>query len=231
MARHARAEGAMKLYLDPISTTSRPLTMFLYDHPQPVEIVPVNLFAGEHQSEAFAALNPNRAVPVLADGDFVLTECSAILKHLADKIDAAYPAEPAERSRVNQWMDWFNTGLYRDLGYNYVYPQVVPDYRFENPQTQADVLARGAERAAKWLAILDAALEGKPYLGGAQPCIADYLGAAYVSLGDWVGFDFSPHSEVSRWLAAFRSRPCWEDTHAPWNAFVTMLRGAQLQPA
>jgi glutathione S-transferase len=221
----------MKLYLDPISTTSRPLTMFLYDHPQPVEIVPVNLFAGEHQSEAFAALNPNRAVPVLADGDFVLTECSAILKHLADKIDAAYPAEPAERSRVNQWMDWFNTGLYRDLGYNYVYPQVVPDYRFENPQTQADVLARGAERAAKWLAILDDALEGKPYLGGAQPCIADYLGAAYVSLGDWVGFDFSPHSEVSRWLAAFRSRPCWEDTHAPWNAFVTMLRGAQLQPA
>jgi glutathione S-transferase len=205
--------------------------LFLYDHPQPVEIVTVSLFAGEHRTEAFAALNPNCAVPVMTDGDFVLTESSAILKHLADNVGAAYPAEPAQRARVNQWMDWFNTGLYRDLGYNYVYPQVVPDYRFDNPQTQADVLARGAERAAKWLTILDDALAGTPFLGGAQPSIADYLGAAYVSLGDWVGFDVSPYANVVRWLEAFRSRPCWEDTHAPWNAFVAMLRGAQLQPA
>jgi glutathione S-transferase len=221
----------MKLYLDPISTTSRPLLMFLYDHPQPVEIAPVNLFAGEHRSEAFAAMNPNCAVPVLADGDFVLTECSAILKHLADKTGAAYPADPAQRARVNQWMDWFNTGLYRDLGYNYVYPQVVPDYRFDNPQTQADILARGAERAARWLAILDDALAGTPFLGGAEPSIADYLGGAYVSLGDWVGFDVTPYPNVARWLEAFRARPCWEDTHGPWNAFVAMLRNVQLQPA
>jgi glutathione S-transferase len=222
----------MKLYLDPISTTCRPLLMFLYDHPLPVEIVTVSLFAGEHHAEPLAALNPNRAVPVLADGDFVLTESSAILKHLADKAGEAYPTEPAARARVNQWMDWFNTGLYRELGYNHVYPQILPDYRFENPQTQADVTARGAEGAAKWLKVLDEhGLAAAPFLGGAEPCIADYLGASYVSLGDWVGFDLAPYPNVAGWLARLRARPCWEDTHGPWNALVAQLQAAQMQTA
>jgi glutathione S-transferase len=222
----------MKLYLDPISTTCRPLLLFLYDHPLPVEMVTVSLFAGEHQAPEFAALNPNRALPVLVDGDRALTEVSAILKHFADRAGAAYPAEAWRRARTNQWMDWFNTGLYRDLGYNFVYPQVLPDYRFASPQTQADVLARGAAGAAKWLRILDEhGLADARFLGGDEPSIADYLGAAYVSIGDWVGFDVTPYPNVSRWLAEFRARPCWEDTHSPWNALVAQLRASQLQPA
>lgn len=221
----------MKLYLDPISTTCRPLLMFLYDHPLPVEIAPVSLFAGEHLAPGFAAINPNQAVPVLTDGDHTLTESSAILKHLADRAGDVYPPEPAARARINQWMDWFNTGLYRDLGYNFVYPQILPQYRFDNPQTQADVLARGATGAAKWLAILDDALGESAFLGGAEPSIADYLGASYVSLADWVGFDLGAYPDVVRWLAAMRARPCWEDTHGPWNALVAQLNAARLQSA
>jgi glutathione S-transferase len=220
----------MQLYVDPISTTCRPLMMFLADHPLPVETVSVSLFAGEHQTAAFAALNPNRALPVLTEGEFVLTEVSAILKHLADKAGAAYPAAPLQRARINQWMDWFNTGLYRDLGYNFVYPQVLPDYRFDNPATQADVLARGSGRAAKWLRILDEhGLAGARFLGGDEVTIADYLGAAYVSLGDWVGFDLSPYPNVARWLRAMRARRSWAETHGPWDALVAQLRAAQLQ--
>jgi glutathione S-transferase len=222
----------MKVYLDPVSTTSRPILMFLSDHPLPVEVVTVSLFAGENKAPAFAALNPNQAVPALTEGDFVLTEASAILKHLADKAGAAYPAAPRERARTNQWMDWFNTGLYRDLGYNFVYPQILPEYRFENPATQADVLARGVERAAKWLRILDQhGLAGARFLGGDEPSIADYLGAAYVSLGDWVGYDVSPYRNVSRWLGAMRARRCWEETHGPWNGLVAQLRAQSLEPA
>jgi glutathione S-transferase len=222
----------MKLHLDPVSTTSRPVLMFLSDHPLPVEIVTLSLLAGEHLTETFAALNPNCAVPVLVEEDGrTLTEGSAILKRLAEQAGAAYPADPAARARVNQWMDWFNTGFYRDLGYNYVYPQTLPHYRFENPATQADVLARGAAGAAKWLCILDAHLDGRAFIEGDEASIADYLGAAYVSLGDWVGFDLAPYPNVSRWLGAMRARPCWQGTHAPWNALVAQLRTPQLQPA
>jgi glutathione S-transferase len=43
---------------------------------------------GEHLKEAYSTINPSRAVPVLEEGDFRLSESSAILKYLADKIDS-----------------------------------------------------------------------------------------------------------------------------------------------
>jgi glutathione S-transferase len=222
----------MKLYIDPISTTCRPILMFLAEHSLPVEIITVSLFAGEHMSEAFVALNPNHAVPVFEEDGFVLTEVSAILKHLAEMAGTAYGAGPHDRSRTNQWMDWFNTGLYRDLGYNYVYVQTLPNYAFSNAVTQADVLARGAEGAAKWLAILDRhGLAGEAFLGGDTPSIADYLGAGYISLGDWVGFDLSSYPNVLRWISTMRARPGWAATHAPHEALAAHMRAATAQAA
>jgi glutathione S-transferase len=222
----------MKLYYDPISTTSRPIVLFLAEHPLPVELSTVSLFAGENQEPAYAAINPNQAVPTLVDGDFVLTESSAILKHLAELAGAAYPKAPQARARVNQLMDWFNTGLYRDFGYNLIYPQVLPDYRFDNPATQADVLARAAQRAAKWLRILDTCyLAEAGYLCGDEPTIADYLGACYVTLGDWIGYDLSPYPNVSRWLKAMRARPSWDATHGAFDALVAQMRQPEPQPA
>ena len=42
----------------------------------------------------YSGLNPNRLIPTLEDGDFVLTENSAILKYLAEKTGSpAYPKD------------------------------------------------------------------------------------------------------------------------------------------
>ena len=82
----------MKLYYHPASTTSRPLMMFIADNSIDAELKLVDIFTGEHMGEAYTAVNPSRLVPVLEDGDFRLTESSAILKYLADKIDSPmYP--------------------------------------------------------------------------------------------------------------------------------------------
>jgi glutathione S-transferase len=73
---------------------------------------------------AFAALNPNRLVPVViddgaVDGDFVLWESNTILRWLAareerfDLLPRADAEHARERARVEQWIDWqateFNT--------------------------------------------------------------------------------------------------------------------------
>lgn len=61
---------------------------------------------------AFAALNPNRLVPVVVDGDFVLWESNTILRYLAAKHDRfdllprADAAHAQARARVEQWIDW-----------------------------------------------------------------------------------------------------------------------------
>ena len=122
----------------------------------PLDYQLVDLFTGENYQPAFTAINPNQAVPYLEDGDFRLGERSAILKYLADKYDSpAYPKDLQRRARVNERMDWFNTGLYRDLGYGFIYPQVIESHRYSQPEVQSAALAHARGNAQKWLKILD----------------------------------------------------------------------------
>ena len=85
----------------------------------------VDLLTGEHLQPAYAALNPSCMVPMLEDGDFRLTESSAILKYLAEKTGSpAYPADLRKRAKINEMMDWLNTQFYRDYGYGLIYPNI-----------------------------------------------------------------------------------------------------------
>ena len=62
---------------------------------------------------ALLALNPNRLVPVIRDGDFVLWESNSICRYLARKSShaALYPDDAQARALVEQWMDWQVTEL------------------------------------------------------------------------------------------------------------------------
>ena len=60
----------MKLYMHPVSTTSRPVMMFIAENGIDVDMQTVDLMSGEHMNAAYAAINPNQLVPVLEDGDF-----------------------------------------------------------------------------------------------------------------------------------------------------------------
>lgn len=216
----------MKVYLDPISTTCRALLLSLAEHNLQAEIVPIALFKGEHLSAEYTAINPNKCVPALEDDGFVLTECSAILKYLAEKVSSpTYPRDLQARARVNAMMDWFNTGFYRDHGYGVVYPQVFPHVRFDNPVVQNGIIARGEELAARWLTVLNNHyLQPGPYVCGKEISIADYMGACFVSIGDWVGFDISRYPAVAAWLGRMKTRPSWVKTHKAWNGFTATLQ-------
>ena len=90
----------MKLYMHPVSMTSRPVRLLIAENGLDVDEQMVDLMAGEHYQEPFASFNPNRLVPVLEDGDLRLTESSAILKYLADKFDLpSYPKTCASGPR------------------------------------------------------------------------------------------------------------------------------------
>ena len=187
-----------------------------------IEYQVVDLFSGEHLQEPYAAVNPNYQVPLLVDGDFRLSESSAILKYLADKFNSpAYPTDLCQRAYVNERMDWFNTGLYRDLGYGLIYPQVIDAHRRADDKVHAATLAWGRERAKKWLGILNEHIVGPKnrFVCGDQLTIADYLGSSMITLGEVIRLDYSAYPNIMRWLENVKALPHWAKTNEAFYAY------------
>jgi glutathione S-transferase len=220
----------MKLYMHPVSMTSRPVRLFIAESGISVDEQVVDLFTGEHYKEPYASLNPNRLVPMLEDGDLHLTESSAILKYLADKVgSAAYPKDLKQRAKVNEMMDWLNTNFYREYAYNLIYPQLFPHMTRPDPAVQQATLEWGKERAKGWLQILNDHWIGpkNQYLCGNQITIADYLGAAFVTLGEIVRCDFSPYPNVQRWLANMKKLKTWPKVNEVFDGYKASVKDQQ----
>ena len=76
--------NAMKLY-EFAPTRSIRVRWTLQELGVDFEAITVNLLAGEHRSPVFLKINPAGKLPVLVDGDVVLTESVAIVLYLAEK--------------------------------------------------------------------------------------------------------------------------------------------------
>jgi glutathione S-transferase len=217
----------MKVYYHPVSTTSRPIMLFAAESGANIDFQVVDLFKGEHLEEAYAAINPNKLVPVLEDGDFRLTESSSILKYIADKIGSpAYPKDLRQRAKVNEMMDWLNSNLYRDWAYGLIYPQIFPHHKRPNEALQAGTIAWAKDRSKGWLTILDRDLIGpkRKYLCGDAITIADYFGAPMITLGEVVRCDFSPYPNVSRWLGNMKALKSWNKVNEVFYGVVGSVK-------
>jgi glutathione S-transferase len=187
----------------------------------------VDLFTGEHLQPAFAKINPNCMVPVLEDGDFRLTECSAILKYLGDKTGSpAYPKDLKQRARVHEMMDWFNSNMYKDLAYGMVYPQAFPHHKRPGEQVQAATLEWGKRNTARWLAVLDRDLIGpnRRFLCGDSITLADYMGAEMIGLGELIGCNYKAYPNIERWMGNMKALKSWPKVHEAFDGFAASLK-------
>lgn len=223
----------MKLYYHPASTTSRPLALFIAESGLKLDMVVVDLFTGEQYKPAFEAINPNHMVPVLDDGDFRLTESSAILKYLADAFNSPlYPKDLKPRARVNERMDWVNTQLNRELCYGVVYPQVFPTHKRPSDLAQQATVEWSRERAQGWLKILnDNIIGANPYLCGDAITIADYYCAPFLAMGEVTGSDFSAYPNIQQWLARMKTLKSWKPVNEVIDGFAASLKDKLLVAA
>jgi glutathione S-transferase len=222
----------MRLYMHPASITSRPIRLFAADNGIELDERPIDLVSGEHMRAPFSDINPNCMVPVLEDGDFRLTESSAILKYLADKIGSpAYPQELKARARVNEMMDWLNVNFFRDWGYGFIYPQIFPHHRRESVASQADTIEWGRKKSKVWLDLLDRHWLGpdKRYLCGESITIADYFGSSVVTLGELIGCDFAAYPNIRRWLATIKQLPAWAKSNAVFYGLAGAMKTMQFE--
>jgi len=124
-------------------------------------------------ADLLAALNPNRQVPVLRDGDFVLWESNSICRYLAARAgrDDLLPAAAQARARVEQWMDWQASDL--NSAWRHVFMARVrqhPDYPDD---------ARAEASLAQWnrlMGVLEAQLAATDaYVAGDTFTLADIV--------------------------------------------------------
>lgn len=145
------------------------------------EALTVNLQAREHWSPEFLELNPAGKVPVLIDGDLVLTESVAIVLYLAEKYpDRGFiPADPQQRAEAYRWILFAVTELeqplWRITRHTVLYP--------ERDRLPADVILARREFLTM-AAVLEEHMKGRTYVAGEQVSAADFI-VAYTL--DWGG--------------------------------------------
>jgi glutathione S-transferase len=187
---------------------------------------------GEHYSEWYTKLNPSRQVPTLEDDGFILTESSAILKYLAAKTESpTYPKDLKKRAHIDEVMDWFNTGFYRDFGYGVAYPQLFPTHKRPTDEIHEGVISWGKDKAAMWFGILDSHWlgGGKPYVCGNEITIADYLGACFVTIGEVLRCDYSHLPNVTRWINNMKKLSSWAKVNEAHYGFAGMVKDKQFK--
>jgi glutathione S-transferase len=143
------------------------------------EFVPVNLLAGENRRPEFLALNPAGKLPVLVDGDSVITESAAIVLYLAEKYPdkRLLPADLTERAQVYRWVMFAMTELEQPLWRIAKHTFILP----EDKRLPQDV-ALAREDFAIMARVLERHMEGRRFIVGDRVTVADCV-TAY--LMDW----------------------------------------------
>jgi glutathione S-transferase len=226
-ARPFREDNDMKLYMHPVSMTSRPVRLFMAEKGLKADEEVVDLMTGAHFQEPYASLNPNKLVPMLDDDGFKLTESSAILKYLAEKFDLPeYPKDLKKRAKVNEVMDWLNTNFYREWAYGLCYPQLFPHMKRRSDEAHAATIEWGKEQSKRWLQVLNDHYIGpkNQYLTGDTITIADYFGAALVTLGELIGCDLAAYPNITRWLDNMKKLKTWPQVNEVFDGFKAQLK-------
>ena len=162
------------------------------------EFVYVDLMKGENRTDSFRKMTPIGKVPVLEhDGKF-LFESGAICRYVANREQSElYPAEPYERAKVDQWMDFFSCHLGRFLTTIYFERIIKPKANLGEPNDAA--CEEAANLAHQNLKAMERSLADAKYLAGETPSIAPLFALAYIEQVRVIDFPLDDYPRVSAW--------------------------------
>lgn len=165
----------------------------------------VDFFNGATRTPEFRTLNEMGEVPVLVDGDEVLTQSGNILYHLVDKTGQMGGATPAEQKEVWRWVLWDNHKLSGQAGTcRFLMNFLPPDKR---PEGVIPFLQGRLKAAYK---VLDQHLDGRDWIVGSGPTVADLSCCAYLYYPEPFGFSRADWPHIDAWLSRIAALPGWK---------------------
>lgn len=166
-------------------------------------------------SPDFLAISPQSAVPVMVDGDLVLTESLAITLYLARQYGGDLgPRDAAELAQAEQWALF--GGISIDLpGIDIIYTYA--DGLADTPEGAAKITA-ALDRLSRPLARLEAYLGQHDYLIGARFTVADIMIAECLRYSQAHKPLHAAYPNTFAWLARCQARPAFAEMMARRNA-------------
>ena len=183
----------IKLYRHALSGHSHRAQLLLSLLGLDAKLVDVDLAAGEHKQAEFLARNRFGQVPVLEDGDTVIADSNAILVYLAGQYDASnswLPVDPVAAAEVQRFLS-------TAAGQVAFGPAAA---RLVNVFGAALDHKRAIEVAHNVLGVLESHLDGREWLVGNNPTIADVANYAYVAHAPEGDVSLDNYPNVRAWL-------------------------------
>jgi glutathione S-transferase len=193
---------------------------------------------GKKSTPEFLSKDPADLTPLLEEKGLpkgALWESCAIMQYLCNKhgLDRFYPVDPGERAMVDSAM-FYLVGTFYPLVARATYPTLgFPQYAGEVATSEAadDMKAKAQSDAQEALAApLDAFrawfLEGRPFVGGDHPSIADMRWAATLEFLRGIDYDFPAWAE--EYMSAVESAlgDAYSEPAADVRGFVDQARAA-----
>ncbi len=165
--------------------------------------------------DAFAKLNPSGLTPVLVEetpaGRVVVCEVRAILEHLereAPEPDLLGPTV-ADRAEARRMMQWFDRKFDNEVNALLLHEKLEKRLlKMGAPDLYA--MRQGRDALRGHLAYLEGLLQSRDWLAGKRLSLADFAGAAHISVLDYFGdIPWRDFAAVKLWYMKIKSRPAF----------------------
>ncbi|WP_394781671.1 glutathione S-transferase family protein [Undibacterium sp.] len=189
----------MKLYYHPLSGHSHRARLFLSLIGIPHELIVVDLKKREQKSEAFLKLNSFGQLPVLQDGQTVISDSNAIMVYVA-KVQGRkdwLPETPAEAAAVQRWLSVAAGEIARGPAAARLITV------FGAPLDAEDTI----KRSHAILKLVDGQLVTQDWLAASHPTIADVALYSYISSAPEGNVNLSGYPHVLAWLTRVEALP------------------------
>lgn len=214
----------MILYGTPVSPYVRKILSYLAERNMDVEVVGVGI--GDPNPD-YAAVSPFKKMPALKDGDFGISDSSAILTYLEAKYPGSglVPDSAEGKGRVAFFDEFADTMLVAAGGKIFFNRVVAP--KFLGMDGDEAAAKEGEAELPKLYAYLESVMDGSGYLVGGAFSIADISVAT--ALGNLQPLGCGPNAadypKTAAWLESIYARPSIAGPYAHFQKIFARVAG------
>jgi glutathione S-transferase len=200
----------MKLFGAPVSPFVRKVLAYAAEKGLALELVPIGL--GDPNPE-FISSSPFKKMPAFKDGDFSISDSTAIITYLEAKYPepAMLPADPETRARVIWFEEFADTMVCAKGGAIFFNRVVAP--KFMGREGDEEAAKAGEAELPALYDYLESVIPASGYLVGDQLTLADIAVASpFVNLAHCdITPDAATYPKLAAYISAIHARPSFAD--------------------